>query len=194
MRDPSYQLLVKDLEWVLSIGMTKCYRSTAGSMLERAQVLAYDSEGRRIPIVKDPWLVMPIKRDNNEPAYEMEFRDLFRIGRVTRALLAIERTDPTSASVLVSLYGDRGARWGRETYGREAAIYPLTKTGQALIANIRKRFPTSIEIRDDEVLVQDLVDQTRQPNDLRRRKHERMRLEADVLKTKAHSALSKVAA
>lgn len=188
---PSYvdPTLIRDLEWFLGVGMTKCARSTTGSVLERAKNACVDSEGNRIPRVDDPWkFAMPAK-EFKEASYEMEFRDLFRIGRISRILNRVALRAPLSARVLGALYGDAGARWGRSEHGREASIFHLTESGQKLIASIRRRYPTSLEIRDDEVIAQDWLDQRRAPNDIRARQHRRIRDEADVLKTKAHKIL-----
>jgi hypothetical protein len=183
-------LLVRDLEWFLGLGITKCCRSTEGSVLERLLNSAFDSENNRIPAMGDTWLLMMPKKVKNEPFYEMEFRDLYRIGRVSRILNRVAEAAPISARVLGAFYGDAGARWGRETHGRDASIWHLTATGQRLIETIRRRFPTSLDIRDDEVVVQDLLDQARSPNDLRERHHRKMRGEADILKVEAHRALA----
>lgn len=170
--------------------MTRCQRSTMGGMLERAMNAAFDSNGHRLPVVDDSWLVMMPKKNKTEPFYEMEFRDLFRIGRISRILNRIALDSPLSARVLGALYGDAGARWGKTPHGREASIYHLTETGGRIIESIRKRYPTSLEIRDDEVIVQDFLDQTRSPNDFRARKHRCVLREVDVLKVLAHRALN----
>lgn len=173
---------INDLEWTLSVGIGKCYRSTFGLQLEKA--LQFKAVAQS---AIDPWLVHWPKRQSTEASYEMEFGDLFRIGRVTRALVEMDRVNPLHCSVMIALYGDRGARWGAdENLSRDVAIFPLTKSGEQLIRVIRRQFPTSVEIRDDEILAQDIYDQKRAPNDIRRRKHTKMRNESDLLKMMAH--------
>ncbi len=203
-------LLVRDVEWVLSVGMGKCFKSNAGALIAKLERQKRDKPKKKQPmehqirmraegvsckmLPTDTWLMVVPKPPAQEAGYEMEFRDLFRIGRVTRWLIAMERMDSQLCSALMALYGDRGARWGQTSHGRDAAIYPLTKTGQQLIDGIRRRFPLSREIRDDELLVQDVIDQARQPDDIRKRKHTKMRNEADILKVNAHRLLEKIAA
>jgi hypothetical protein len=181
--------LIRDLEWFLGLGIARCHKSTMGGMLERAESLAFDSDGNRIPLPEDKWLCMMPKKQNTEPFYELEFRELFLIGRMSRTMIAVASKSTASARVLEVLYGDAGARWGRTDHGRDAAIYHLTTTGQKVLGAIRRRFPTSDAIRDDEVIVQDFLDQKRAPNDIRSRQHRRIRNEADILKIEAHRAL-----
>ncbi len=195
-----------DLTWYFGDGMSEFFRSPSGAMLERQENLAFDSEGRRIPIL--PFVrihmtyvsrgeeihytapgydnnAMMVRKESFEPSYTPSLESLSRFAKVSRKLRCM---DEVSCRTMEAYYGDVGARWGRELVGRLFAIYPLTKTGRSMIAAVRAKFESSDEIRDDEVIATEADLQTRQPNDIRRKKLEKVRDEADDLLISAHQA------
>lgn len=177
-----------DLSWFLGEGLTIFYRSPFGATLERQMNARFDSRGKRIPRVQDTWTTMPVKRDSYEPSYTPDDSALTRFARVSRKLRSLEASDPMSCRVLEAYYGDSGARWGRESVGRLFAVFPLTKRGGALIAQVRKRFETSVDIRDEEIIGTEADLQLRQPNDVRRMRLIKIRDEAEQLLLAAHKA------
>lgn len=174
-----------DLDWYFGEGITRFFRSTFGDMIARLDQYAHDStpEHRRIPLPDDSWTVMTIKHTKVEPSYTPNDRDLMRFSRVSRAIKSVAERDGTAATTLAILHGDMAARWGRD-----ACLYAFTEMGSSLVTRIRKRYTTSEEIRSDELIAQDINDQTREPNHIRAQHHKRMREEADELKVAAWRA------
>jgi hypothetical protein len=176
-----------DLGWYFGEGLTRFQRSTFGVMLERAEQFGFDSEGNQLRRPDDPWSVMSVKHAQGEPSYEVELRDLHRFGDVSRRLLRVAERDPLAALALELLYGDIGQCWARERGLQMACLYPLTETGKRVLAGVREQDATRAHVRDDQVIVDDVDDQAAHPNDVRRRRHEVMRGEADLLKARAWS-------
>lgn len=177
-----------DLTWYLGEGMTMFFRSPFGGTLQRQMNAAFDSTGHRIPRVENSWQTMVVAKDEHYAGYTVADIVLTRFARVSRRLRLLEASNPLMCSVLEAYYGDSGARWGREKVGRLFAVYPLTKGGKALIASVRKRFSTSVDIRDDELIGTETDLQLRQPNDMRRKRLEKIRDEAEALLLAAHKA------
>jgi hypothetical protein len=173
---------ISDLEWALGFGLTKFQKSTSGILLERAMRYCFDSEGKRIPRVEDTWKVMPVAKTDTGLTYTPDFRDLHRFGRVSRILLVGERTDTLLVTAIKLFYGDAGARWGRETIGRDACLFPLTRTGRGLLKLLREQ--SGFELRDDELLVNDYYSPQHQQGSHRKHLHIKMRDEADDMKVR----------
>lgn len=171
-----------DLEWMLGVGITRFMRSTLGDMLARAELFGHDEHGRRITRNRDPWATMLVKRQSSEPSYTPDDRDLERFARASRRLLRVAEADHVAFVVLSHAYGNPGARWGKA-----ASLFPLTDSGQKIVEAHRRKFPM-LDMRPDEIVANDISVQLTQPNDIRRKRHERMRLEADALLVRAHAA------
>jgi hypothetical protein len=179
----------RDLEWYLGEGMCVFWRSTFGPMLERQHNLAKDHRGNWIPKSKvDSWLTVAISPTQHEPSYTPSDEALSRFARVSRILREIEHTDPTSVRVLEAYYGDVGCRWGASDIGRIASVYPITKSGGMVVKAARAKYPTSADVKDDELIATDLYAQKQTPQDVRRARHTRMRDEADIHVLKANLA------
>ncbi len=171
---------------MLSVGIGECYRSQAGAMVERARGATKMPPRDPNWLPTDSWKHAAPKNVRVEPSYELEFGDLFKLGRVTRTLMLVDSMDTHLCSVLVALYGDRGARWEKLEDGAITAVFPMTDTGGKLLSELRKRNQSVCDVRDDELLNHDIKDQRAAPNDIRRRRHRMMRNEADELKARAH--------
>lgn len=185
------ELILRDVEWALSVGITRCQRSSFGQQLEHAKNYGYDSNDppRRIPkIPANSWEFMKVKRSFTEPAYEIEFSDVFRIGKVQRWLRAVDAVDPKACDAILAMYGDCGSRWGRDPI-----LYQLTKSGRKLIARVRARGGQAAEMSDFEILAQEEHEQTMRPQKRRGQAIEAMKTEALELKSRAIKLLVRCA-
>jgi len=174
------------IEYALGSGSTRMFRSTWGEMLERAHNLAHSHTGRRHPRPRGG--EMPVKHERGEPSYEMRLSDS-RIAWAVVLLAEVARGAPRLRATLELYHGDAGARWARLT-DREQSLFPLTTKGQDIVRAARSKFHTSADLRDDELIAQDVALQATAPNDLRRMRHKLMRREADELRGAAWAALA----
>lgn len=184
---------IDDLEWGLGPGIARIQKSTCGIMLERAKLYAYaaehrlDTKPKRVPPRNSDCI--PIKRESSEPSYEIDGVVLERLSRALRIMDAVGRISPESAMALSLLYGDSGYRWGSSSLAnREIAVWPLTPSGRALASIVRSQFST----RADELLANEVALQKRQPNDIRRKKLERIERETSDMVERAHAVLAEV--
>lgn len=177
------------MEWALSVGVTRCQRSSFGAQLEHARTYGYGSDQKRIP--RQPahdWSVMKVTRSFSEPGYELEFSDVYRIGKVQRWLRAVDAVDPVACSAIMAIYGDSGARWGQEH-----VLYQLTPTGRKLVTRTRMRGGLASEMSDLEILANESIDQEMHPTKRRGQQIEKMKTEALLLKARAIKLLVRVA-
>jgi len=135
----------QDLLWYFGEGQSTFRHSSFGDVLERAQALAFDSEGQRIPRrSRDDWHTMPVSSSRREPSYTPDDGDLVRAAGISRRL---RRLGPEEAMVLHVYYGDIGARWARTRPGRLFSLYGLTDAGQKWLTTV----PAG-DLRPDEQL------------------------------------------
>lgn len=182
---------VSDLEWALGVGATRFQRSTFGAQLDAAQNARWGADGRAIRVTWDRWTTMTVRHQHAPASYTPDDRELERFARVSRRLLAVSRTDALAHRVLELYYGDSGARWSHQQgVGQVAAIYPLTATGRALARQLRsaRSGGGGPDMRDDELIASDVTVQIVNRNELRAKRHEKMRREADELLVRAARA------
>jgi len=164
------------LIWFFERGVSVFWRSTFGNMLERAQALAYDSEGRRIP-TSEAWTTgaeLRVRERRQEASYEPEDADLVRAARVSRRLRWVQQADPAAEQTLEAYYGRAGARWARTDQGRMFALYPLTPAGEKFVRGDIAKRPDSEATAHERLLAEvqvQLVAPTQQRRELLARIH-----------------------
>ncbi len=182
----SFRDAIIAIEHCLGPGSAHMFRSTFGILLERQENLAFGSDKRRHPKPKPGCMV--IKEAHYEPNYEMRLSDSRTAWATT--LLGFVGVESTRLRTVLELYhGDTGARWAGKD--RIMAIFPLTKQGQSIVNQARKKYETSGDIRDDELIAGDLALQETNPNDIRGAQHKAMRREAEDMKEAAWSSLAR---
>lgn len=180
------------LNWFFSKGQTQFFRSTMGTMLERAEALAFDSAGNKVEPPDDPWLYMLVKPTEGGAAYEPDSNVLQRFGWVSRRLRPIASTRPSLVTAMATHYGDSGARWEREKVGRLFSLYPLTPSGRMFLrANARRH---ALEMRPDDAIAVEVKLQELQPNDIRRRMLKNMAEDAGHLRDEFSAAWDETSA
>jgi hypothetical protein len=139
------------LVWFFERGVTVFWRSTFGTMLERAYACAYDSEGRRVHS-SDAWsagATLRLRENRHESSYVPEETDLLRAAQVSRRLRIVSATDPAAERTLEAYYGRAGARWAQMDQGRIFSLYPLTSAGERFVrADILKRPERDLSAHD----------------------------------------------
>jgi hypothetical protein len=182
----SFRDAIAAIEHALGPGSAHMFRSTFGILLERQENLAFGSDGRRHP--KPQPGCLKINEPRFEPNYEMRLSDSRTAWATT--LLGFVGVESTRLRTVLELYhGDTGARWAGKD--RIMAVFPLTKQGQNIVNQARKRYETSADIRDDELIASDIALQEANPNDIRGAQHKAMRREAEDMKEAAWTALAR---
>jgi hypothetical protein len=182
-------------------------RSTSGPMLERADRLGVDSEGRRLAAACDNWNWREPVRDEDSGVYsrygddqqrqvhelqlgggyEPDHAALVAFAQASRRMLAVERVSLRSKMALEAYYGDRGYLWSNHSQreggpGAIVALFILTDEGQAFVARERTRSKQApIHLTDDELLANVFVVQRMRPDASRRARLTKVQDAAETL-------------
>lgn len=162
------------LDWYFGEGQGLLFRSSLGTMLERAALYAqpYVLPDER-PVVE----ARPTAETREPGGYNIDEGVLSRYARVQKRIQGVQHQDPHSVRVLSLYYGDIGARWGRTTHGRLLAVASETPCGVKLCERARRRTQAAPRATPDEQLGALLEVQRVQPEParellLRRAMHE----------------------
>jgi hypothetical protein len=123
-----------DLCWYFEVGVCAFERSTAGYMLERAEM--YSTRGTRR---SGPITAQPIRETKSRNGTEPDDAVLVKYGAVSRRLARVGLADPQAARALGAAFGPEGAKYARHERGRCVAIFPLVEHGRALVKRSRDR-------------------------------------------------------
>lgn len=177
------------LMWFFERGVCTFWRSTFGTMLERTQALAYDSNGRRIP-KSTAWssgAELRVRERRQEASYEPDDHDLLRVARVSRRLRLVAACDPAAERALEAYYGAEGARCARADPGRIFALYPLTKAGERFVRDDVAKRPESADDAHGRLLAEVQLQQIA-PTPQRRELLARIHTQAERLLASAWNA------
>jgi hypothetical protein len=177
------------LIWFFERGVPAFWRSTQGTMLERAHSHAYDSAGHRIPR-PSAWSsgnMMRPRQVHQEASYEPEEEDLIRVARVSRRLRIVRAKDARAEQTIEAYYGGTGARWNGTDQGRIFALYPLTAAGERFVRAEMARRPGRL-VSPHDGLLEELQLQAVAPTEQRRELFALIRTEADACLRRAWDA------
>lgn len=146
------------LRWFFGPGQSAFERSPFGAILDRAELLRYDSDacqdctggildnGAWCPMCNGVGSVprvrrhstraltaRPMTRDGSGQAAEPDDTHLRWYASVSRRLSHVERLDPACACAIEAYYGNHGARWAMTKFGRFFALFPLVPAGKTLL-------------------------------------------------------------
>jgi hypothetical protein len=178
-----------DLLWYFADGVRMLSRSSFGALLERAEALRFDSEGRKIPEPdRHSWNTMVVTHTYQaEPSYAPDVDALTRSADVSRRLRKLKRED---AWVLEAHYGDIGARWSATKIGRLFAVYALTDAGQTYYDETARK--NTERVRADEQINALMQLQKLHPDPKRKDLIQRMHQQATGLFSHACDAYEEV--
>jgi hypothetical protein len=127
---------VRDLVFFFGAGTSAFERSPFGYQLEKAERVYYDSAGKVVPRVSDPWAYMKLGPAQHEGGYEPDLSGLETSGRVSRRLARLQRAEPRERQLLELLYGDQGEHWAGTPHGRSWALAPHTVSGRTWLEQL----------------------------------------------------------
>ena len=165
-----------ELEWYLGSGTVEFFRSTTGTMLERAKAFSprrvSDEQGKLLSDKYDRRVAHPARRrfmvargaqmqeHDAQPTAEVQtpggteptIKVLMRYALVSRRLARVDARSIEAGKVLRVYYGDSGARWGRTKHGRIFSLYGSTEAGAALVRRVEKVERSPVFLPFDERL------------------------------------------
>jgi hypothetical protein len=191
-----------DLTWFL--GQVVFHRSTLGPQLERAEMLAFGSDGRKHRrealwerddqgvVVGQRQRVYCRETRSSDGGYEPEHQDLLRYSRVSTRLQRVERISHHGYVVLTLHYGNAGQRWAGQEQGRIWCLTPLTFAGQRAVDELaakRKREGQPVSpLQPVEQLAEEEAFNRTHPSEVRTRLVRRLLDGAERLLWDAHEA------
>jgi hypothetical protein len=190
-----------DLIWFL--GQIVFHRSTLGPQLERAAMLAVNSDGKRhrpSPLwergadgrkVGQRQRVYCKETRASDGGYEPEHQDLVRYSRIGTRLEAVARASPQAHVVLTLYFGNAGRRWlhhwARQGYGPGAlnCLFEFTPSGRRRLEEMAEERRTEGQpvspLQPAEQLASEWQSQRLQPTDDRKRLLQRIHDQAEAL-------------